>query len=73
MTAIDREPGGSTMIRVSIEVRDMIEAEKIIPREPLNDCLKRIIAENRQFKQKGKESILNAPSDPNKTADGQGT
>ena len=38
------------MIRVSIEVRDLIEDEKIIPREPLNDCIKRGILENRRFK-----------------------
>jgi len=50
MVEIDREPGGSTMIRVSTEVRDMIEIEKIIPREPLNDCIKRGILENRRFK-----------------------
>jgi hypothetical protein len=48
MAAIDREPGGSTMIRVSIEVRQLIEEEKIIPREPLNDCIKRGILENRR-------------------------
>jgi hypothetical protein len=69
MTAIDREPGGSTMIRVSIEVRDMIEAVKIIPREPLNDCLKRIITENQRFKQKEKGSDLNTPSDLNQPMD----
>lgn len=53
------------MIRVSSEVRDLIEAVKIIPREPLNDCLKRIITENQQFKQKEKGSDLNTPSDLN--------
>jgi hypothetical protein len=46
---IDTEPGGSTMIRVSTEVRELIESVKIIPREPLNDCLKRIIKENQAF------------------------
>jgi hypothetical protein len=50
MVEIDREPGGSTMIRVSTDVRDLIESEKIIPREPLNDCIKRGILENRKFK-----------------------
>ena len=45
---IDRDIGESTMIRVSIEVRNMIEEEKIIPREPLNDCIKRGILENRK-------------------------
>ena len=39
----DREPGETTMIRISIEVRELLEKEKIIPREPLNDLLKRII------------------------------
>jgi hypothetical protein len=51
MVAIDREVGGSTMIRVSIEVKQMIEEEKIIPREPLNDCIKRGILENRKHRQ----------------------
>lgn len=37
------------MIRVSNEVRDLIEDVKIIPREPLNDCLKRIIGENQKY------------------------
>jgi hypothetical protein len=50
MVAIDREVGGSTMIRVSIEIRDMLESEKIIPREPLNDCLKRLVLENRKHR-----------------------
>lgn len=51
MAAIDREVGGSTMIRVSMEVKQMIEEEKIIPREPLNDCIKRGILENRKNRQ----------------------
>jgi hypothetical protein len=51
MAAIDREVGGSTMIRISTEVRDMIEAEKIIPREPLNDCIKRGILQNRKCRE----------------------
>jgi hypothetical protein len=50
MPAIDREPGGSTMIRVSYEVKQLIEEEKIIPREPLNDCIKRTIFENRKYR-----------------------
>ena len=50
MVEIDRDPGGSTMIRVSREVREMIEQEKIIPREPLNDCIKRGILENREHR-----------------------
>ena len=52
MTAMDREVGGSTMIRVSMEVKKMIEDEKIIPREPLNDCIKRGILENRSLKKR---------------------
>lgn len=52
MVAIDREPGGSTMIRVSYEVKKMIEEEKIIPREPLNDCIKRGILENRESRKR---------------------
>jgi hypothetical protein len=50
MTAVGREPGDSTMIRVSTEVKEMIEDEKIIPRESLNDCIKRGILENRAYR-----------------------
>ena len=50
MAAIDREIGGSSMIRVSMEVHDLIVDNKIIPQEPHNDCIKRIIKENQQFK-----------------------
>ena len=50
MPPIGREPGDSTMIRVSLEVRGLIETVKIIPREPLNDCLKRVISENKALK-----------------------
>jgi len=39
--------GKETQIRISIEVKKMIEDEKIIPREPLNDCIKRLILELR--------------------------
>ena len=53
MTAIDRDPCGSTMIRVSIEVRELLEKEKIIPREPLNDLIKRIITERQLNKNQG--------------------
>lgn len=38
------------MIRVSMEVKEMIETEKIIPRESLNDCIKRGILESRRLK-----------------------
>jgi hypothetical protein len=48
--AIGKDPGESTMIRVSYEVKEMIEAEKIIKREPLNDCIKRGILENRKYR-----------------------
>jgi len=38
------------MIRVSDEVHDMLCQTKIIPQEPYNNCLKRIIAENNYLK-----------------------
>lgn len=50
MVTIGRNPGESTMIRISQEVREMIETEKIIPREPLNECIKRLIIENRNLR-----------------------
>lgn len=48
--AIDRDPMCSKMIRVSDEVHGMIVQAKLIPQEPHNDCLKRIIAENNYLK-----------------------
>lgn len=39
------------MIRLNLDVKAELESEKIIPRESLNDCTKRIICENKQFKQ----------------------
>jgi hypothetical protein len=54
---IDPDFGKETQIRIKIEVRDMIEKAKIIPRESANDCIKRIFTEyqylykeNRKFK-----------------------
>ena len=47
---IDRDPMCSKMIRVSDEVHDMLCSAKIIPQEPYNDCLKRIVAENNYLK-----------------------
>lgn len=40
----------SKMIRVSDEVHDMLCQAKLIPQEPYNNCLKRIIAENNYLK-----------------------
>jgi len=50
MVEIDREPGGSTMIRVDNETHDMLDAAKIIPREPYDACIKRLVRENQQLK-----------------------
>jgi hypothetical protein len=47
---IDRDPMCSKMIRVSEEVHDILCDAKIIPQEPYNDCLKRIISENNYLK-----------------------
>ena len=46
------------MIRVSTEVRELIEESKIIPREPLNDCIKRILKENRDLKEQRGHQII---------------
>jgi len=40
------------MIRVSTEVRELIEGAKIIPREPLNDCIKRVFAGYQKYQKK---------------------
>jgi hypothetical protein len=46
-----RDPGDSTMIRVTYEVQQMLAAEKIIPREPWNDCVERLIKEVRKLRE----------------------
>lgn len=48
---VGKDPGDSTMIRLNLDVKAELESEKIIPRESLNDCTKRLICENRQLKQ----------------------
>jgi hypothetical protein len=50
MTAIDREVGGSTMIRIDNEAHEILNAAKIIPQEPYNDCIKRLVRENQKLK-----------------------
>ena len=47
---IDRDPMGSTMIRIDNETHDMLDSVKVIPQEPYNDCVKRLIRENQRFK-----------------------
>lgn len=50
MSGIDRDPMCSRMIRVSDDVHEMLCQAKLIPQEPYNNCLKRIIAENNYLK-----------------------
>lgn len=47
---IDRDPMCSKMIRVSDEVHNLLCQSKIIPQEPYNDCLQRILKENQTLK-----------------------
>ena len=47
---IDPDFGKETQIRIKIEVRDMLEKAKIIPRESASDCIKRLILENQSLK-----------------------
>lgn len=49
MSPVDREPGGSTMIRVSIEVRDELNKLKVIEREAVGDVVKRLIKDNQRL------------------------
>ena len=49
MPTVDREPGGSTMIRVSMEIKDQLNALKVHPREAIDDCVERLIKENQTF------------------------
>jgi len=39
---IDPKFGTETQIRIKNEVKILIESAKIMPQEPLNDCLKRV-------------------------------
>jgi hypothetical protein len=54
---IDQEVGQSTLIRVTTEVREMIESEKIIPREPASDCIKRVFVSYLKSKNASSEKI----------------
>lgn len=47
---VGKDPGESTMIRLTYEVKELLEKEKIIHREPLNDCIERLIKENQKLK-----------------------
>ena len=64
---IDREPGGSTMIRVSLDIRDQLNALKEHPREAIGDVVKRIILDNRRLQRKEKQEMptkILAPDQP---------
>jgi len=41
-----------TMIKVSVEIRELLKKLKIVPRESYNDVLKRLIKENEISKRK---------------------
>ena len=68
-----REVGESTMIRVSYDVKEMIEKAKIIPREPLNDCIQRVFiayTKGKEINEAGSNAIddliVNLPYIPEK-------
>jgi hypothetical protein len=46
---IDREPGGSTMIRVSLDIRDQLNALKEHPREAIGDVVKRLVRNDQKL------------------------
>lgn len=50
MAPVGREPGDSTMIRVSILIRDYLEKQKLNKEEAIGDVVERIIKENRELK-----------------------
>jgi hypothetical protein len=50
MAAIGRDPGESTMIRIDMEAHGLLSDSKIIPQEPYNDCIKRLVRENQRLK-----------------------
>lgn len=46
---IDYEPGGSTMIRISFETKEALNALKNDRREAIGDVVKRLILDNRKL------------------------
>lgn len=64
---IDYEPGGSTMIRVSWETKESLNALKNDRREAIGDVVKRILLDNRKMQRKEKEQMptkILAPDQP---------
>jgi hypothetical protein len=47
---MDREYGKTVMVRLDRELHEKLCKMKIIPQEPFNDCIARIISENEQLK-----------------------
>ena len=64
---IDREPGGSTMIRISWETKEALNALKKDKEEAIGDVVKRIILDNRRLQRKEKQEVptkILAPDQP---------
>jgi hypothetical protein len=57
---------GEIMVRMSLNVHDRLVNAKLIPREPLNDCIERLLNDNIKYKkviddaQKYKDIVENA-------------
>jgi hypothetical protein len=47
--SVDREPGGSTMIRISIETKDRLTTLKEHDRVAIGDVVRRILKENQAY------------------------
>ena len=63
---IDREPGGSTMIRISWETKEALNALKK-DREAIGEVVKRILLNNQKLQRKEKQEMptkILAPDQP---------
>jgi hypothetical protein len=49
---MNREYGESVMVRMDRSVHEQLCKAKLIPREPLSDCIARILKENDELKAK---------------------
>jgi hypothetical protein len=47
---MDREYGNTVMVRLDRKLHEKLCKMKIIPQEPFNDCIARILLENEKLK-----------------------
>ena len=54
---MDREYGNTVMVRLERKLHEKLCKMKIIPQEPFNDCIARILLENEQLKREKNNNI----------------